>query len=138
MRHGRQILWHARRREPAADWKVHARYQQNCAHGAPQSNQRTTQLAGNVVLERYRNEIPFITAQRVGIFHVEVHAWCNALGIVESLRHSHTGLKAAEEGDDVPPIVLFHQIERGGEIYPRPGRKHRTKIKSGGQDSDYV
>ena len=61
----------------------------------------------------------------------------DALGIVESLGHSHAWLEAAEESDDVAPITRLIQIEWSEQIDLCAGRKHRAEVEAGGQDAYY-
>src|SRR4051812_39988029 len=94
------------------------------------------QFAGDEVLERLRNEIAFIAAQRLGIFHIEIHVRCDAIGIIQRLGHCRIRFETPNKRDNVSPIALLVKAQRDKKINLRAGRKHRSKVKARGQYSD--
>src|SRR6185312_16614122 len=84
--------------------KIHARNEEDCAHGAPKGSERAVQFAGYVVFERHGNQTVFVSATRVGKFHAEVQVGRDAHGVIERLLQRHTWLQATDQGHDVAPV----------------------------------
>src|ERR1043165_4711526 len=99
------------------------------------------QLPSNIILERLRNQIPFVAAQRLRKFHIEINIRRDAIGIVQRLRHCHAWFHPANQCENVSPIALLVKIYWHKEINLRSWCKHSSKIEARGQnpnDSDWL
>src|SRR2546423_2114256 len=94
------------------------------------------QFTGDVVLEWLRNEIAFIAAQGLGVFHIEIHIPCDTIGVIQRLGHCRTRFETPNKRDNVSPITLLVKAQRDKKINLRAGRKHSSKVEACGQDSD--
>ena len=65
--------------------EIHARDEQNRSHCAPQRDQGMTQFPRHIILQGNWDQASFVSAERVGIFHVEIEIGCHSIRIVESL-----------------------------------------------------
>src|SRR3954469_9206351 len=94
------------------------------------------QFAGDVVLEWLRNEVAFIAAQRLGVFHIEIHIGCDTIGVIQRLGDCRIRFETPNKRDNVSPIALLVKAQRDKKINLRAGRKHSSKVKALGQYSD--
>ena len=115
--------------------EIHAGYEQDGADRGPEHNERTPQLAADVILERNWNHAAFavvsgIVATGLGLVVVPAHVGRSGLGIALRLGKRDAGLGAADHGDDVSPIA-GRTIEIEGRQFLRPGKRpHRSQSSS--------
>src|SRR6185312_16154136 len=109
--------------------KIHARNEEDCAHGAPKGSERAVQFAGDVVFERHGNQTVFVSATRVGKFHAEVQVGRDAHGVIERLLQRHTWLQATDQGHDVAPVARFIEVQGLEKVHLRTGSESGAEIE---------
>ena len=115
--------------------EVHTNYEQNGSHRRPQHDQRASQLSADMLLEEPGNQL--IAPFRFRILRVEIKLRGDDLRVGMSLCEVHTGLKPANQSQDVAPHA--HVIEDGWrvEIDLRAWGKHRAEIEGIRQHPDH-